>query len=477
MQGKRFYQSERTKKLSICILSFVLLSLGFFSNCWNVAEQKHFKSNQFGSEALILGRLIKSRQDGIFSAGGLTGAWVPDNSHNYGISDHWFSPQQARNQYSVYSGGVTSDTYLLYLSQTGGQAMIFSLLDSSIPLSPRTKLPLFYLLTSTLTATALTLIILWLYCELGFSAALFAACSMILSQSLTCFGRDLWWCMWAFYLPMIALMYFFKNKRIQTDTHLLRLGLLCFCAVSIKCFINGFEYITTTLIMMVIPFIYYSMRDRVRISSFLKGIIIAITGSFLAIFLSLTILAFQVGAAKSNMRDGFQYIVYTFGKRTHGNANNYPDSITSSLKSSTSIVVVRSVSGSFFNLNNYLTVSNEFISRYLFKIRYLYLILFFLGISFFILYSKDKHALPKQRQKNRAFVYATWLSILAPLSWFIIFKAHSHMHVHMNFILWQMPFTFFGFAVCGLAAGLLFSNTKSKVQNQARPLYEAKKIK
>ena len=37
-------------------------------------------------------------------------------------------------------------------------------------------------------------------------------------------------------------------------------------------------------------------------------------------------------------------------------------------------------------------------------------------------------------------VLATWFSILAPFSWYIIFKAHSFIHMHMNFIVWQMPF-------------------------------------
>jgi hypothetical protein len=55
------------------------------------------------------------------------------------------------------------------------------------------------------------------------------------------------------------------------------------------------------------------------------------------------------------------------------------------------------------------------------------------------------------KQKKLALIAATWFSILAPLSWYIIFKAHSFIHTHLNNILWQMPFVLFGFAVCGLA--------------------------
>jgi hypothetical protein len=50
-----------------------------------------------------------------------------------------------------------------------------------------------------------------------------------------------------------------------------------------------------------------------------------------------------------------------------------------------------------------------------------------------------------------ALIMASWFSILAPLSWFVVFKAHSYSHLELNFIVWQMPFTFFGAAITGLA--------------------------
>ena len=55
----------------------------------------------------------------------------------------------------------------------------------------------------------------------------------------------------------------------------------------------------------------------------------------------------------------------------------------------------------------------------------------------------------ERRHHYIALICATWFSILAPLSWFVIFKAHSYIHTHMSFLLWQMPFTLFGFAVFG----------------------------
>ena len=42
----------------------------------------------------------------------------------------------------------------------------------------------------------------------------------------------------------------------------------------------------------------------------------------------------------------------------------------------------------------------------------------------------------------------TWLSILSPVSWFLIFKGQAYVHTFTNYLAWHMPFTLFGYAMC-----------------------------
>ena len=86
--------------------------------------------------------------------------------------------------------------------------------------------------------------------------------SAVLSQWLTVFGKNLWWSLWAFYLPMIVVFYLLKRHRVPSNRQFIKFGILIFISVLIKCFINGFEYITTTLIMMMTPCIYYAILDK-----------------------------------------------------------------------------------------------------------------------------------------------------------------------------------------------------------------------
>ena len=442
MRLKHLSQSERAKKIALWVLSIGLLFFGFFSNVWHVAEQQWFDTHQRDTESLIIGRMVKSRQDGIFSSGGLTGAGITTN-----IQQDWISENQIDNQYAAYLNRGSFDKFSPYMSQPGGQGIIFSLFDRSIPLSPQIKLWSFYILTALLSAIALTLIASWFYEEFGGWVAVCVVGSAVLSQWLTVFGKNLWWSLWAFYLPMLVVLYFLKRHRGAANRQFLTFGTLIFIAVSIKCFINGFEYITTTLLMMVTPCIYYAVLDKWSKHQCVKSVLAVGLGSGIAIFVSLIMLCVQIGAVKGGFMDGVAHVVYSFGKRTYGDAGDFPEVYAASLDAGTIGVVITYMNGIFFDFNNYLSVTNSFVSDFLLKIRYIYLIVLFIAMSALLFLRSNSG----RRQQDMALIWTTWFSILAPLSWYVIFKAHSYIHIHMSFLLWQMPFTFFGFAVFGAA--------------------------
>ncbi len=453
MKLKHFSQSERTRKISICAISILLLFFGFFSNLWHVAEQEWFDTHQRDTESLIVGRMVKSRQDGIFSAGGLTGAGIVD-------LDNWISSEQIDTQYSAYLNTLTFDKFAPYMSQPGGQGILFSLFDKLIPLSPQIKLWSFYVLTALFSAIALTAIIGWFYEEFGGWVAIFVVGSAVLSQWLTVFGKNLWWSLWAFYLPMIVVMSFLKRSRDPANRQFIRFGILISISVFIKCFINGFEYITTTLVMMMVPCVYYAVLDKWSRHQCLKVTLATISGSGVAIFFGLILLCFQIGAAKNGFSDGVEHVVYSLGKRTHGEVQNFPEVYAASLEAGTVGVVITYAQGVFFDFNNYISHTNAFVSNFLLKIRYVYLIVLFIVMSALLFLRSTA----ERRQHYIALIWTTWFSILAPLSWYVIFKAHSYIHIHMSFLLWQMPFTFFGFAVFGSAIVAWTKSLKSELK-------------
>jgi hypothetical protein len=248
---------------------------------------------------------------------------------------------------------------------------------------------------------------------------------------------------------MIAIMYYFKERNLMRHNNL-NLGILVFIAVFVKCLFTGYEYITTTLIMMMVPFVFYHMLRGLCMRAFISGALIAILSSCVAILLSFTILSIQIGSVEGSFMKGVEHIGFALEKRTYGDPDNFTGIDAASLKSHTTDVVKKYLLGSFFGSGQFPPTSVPIISSIVPKVRYLYLMFLFVMASVLLYVLRIRYADKGKDKSILALVLATWFSLLAPLSWFVIFKAHSFIHTHMNYIVWQMPFTLFGFALCGL---------------------------
>jgi len=243
--------------------------------------------------------------------------------------------------------------------------------------------------------------------------------------------------------------------RRQT-TKLQAFGLVVIGSVFAKCFINGYEYITTTLVMMVVPLVYYARRDSWPIRKFLVWLGTSIMAACTAIFFSFAGLIFQISAVLGGPQAGIAHIVYSLGKRSYGDPSYFPANAAASLNAPTIPIIQRYLEGTFFGFGNYVRVLGVSSYQSPGQILYWHLIIAFLAFSLVALFFSTRAVSRRDSTLVPALVGATWFSILAPLSWFVIFKAHAFAHFHMDYIVWQMPFVFFGFATCGLAIRCLW---------------------
>ena len=449
-------RQNAVRKITIWSLSVLLLFLGFYVNMWHAAKPTWFENHQRDTEAHIMGRMVKSYHEGIFSAGGLNGDGTIKN-----IPKQWESASRLQRQYIAYLNNLSFDGFSTYNSQPGGQGMVFSLFDRLLPGPSNIKLQFFYVLTALLTAIAISALISWFYQEFGFGVAVCVLVTTLFSGWLTVFGKNLWWSTWAFYLPMIAVLYYLKRQREEPNRPYLRFSIVVFIAISIKCFINGYEYMTTTLVMMTVPCVHYAILEKWDKQRILKLTLATCIGSGVAILLSLIILCFQIGAIRTGFVDGITHVIYSIGKRTYGSAEDFPPIYAASLDAGTIEVVLKYLNGVYFDLNNYIAKEIPFVSKWIFKVRYAYLIILFIGVTVLMLLQNKQSLRSEHRQHYLALICTTWFSILAPMSWYVIFKAHSFIHTHMSFLLWQMPFTLFGFALVATA----FTKKSSQVVN------------
>jgi hypothetical protein len=432
------------KAFAICALSAASLFFGFYGNSWGVADHEWFLKHARHDESMILGRLVKSRQDGVFSDGGLVGFG--------GLEDS--PPQWADEpfdfQYTAYFEGLTFASYWTYDSQPGGQGILYSILDRLIPISPRDKLPLFHAFNSLLSALAVSAVVLWFYLEFGAATGLVVFASALISRYLVVFGQNLFFPLWAFYLPMAAVMYYLRRTGASLNGRSIALAGVVFVTIFVNCLFNGYAFITTALAMAMSPIVYYCSRAQASVRQVLRALFAAGLGFGIAVVCSLAVLCVQIASTKGSFMDGIDHIVLSLQKRTIPNSQEFPTEYDASFDSvSAASVVVDYLKSTFFDGNNYVSISNHFIKWQIVRVRYANVIVLF-AIASWLLYSRGKRkASETGRLRDRALIHATWFSILAPLSWFVVFKAHSYEHLGMIEIVWHMPFTFFGFAVFG----------------------------
>jgi hypothetical protein len=409
----------------------ILLTLGFYNNTWKIVDQERFDNYDIYCQSQIIGRVIKAEKDGILSKAGLTG-WVRDKDMTWDEMLHY--------QYEVYQNerDIDCNKFVFYDGQIGGQGMVFALIDKISPFNNALNLKLFWLLTSLTLAFLLAVFIYWVYKNYGFYASIITFILILISPWLTIFGKNLYWVIGSFYFPFIfILVMFYKESGNKLEISNKKLILSSFLLVFTKLFFSGFELITTFLVMFSVPLFYYFFLNKWKLDIMLKRLLSLITGSIIAFIMYTVIFTYQLSTVKGSISAGIEHMVFSFLKRTSGNSADFPEVFKASLESNV------------FDVINFYFKSSVIEFGFI-KVKFLeliYILLVFTIIA--ILPHKISKVLFKNREKNLALILTTWISILAPLSWFIIFKAHSYIHLGYNDISLFMPFCLFGFALIG----------------------------
>ena len=425
---------RRRSRVLILLISTATLFGSFLWNAFGVVDDLWFAGHQKDMESFIVGRLVKSRSDGLLSDGGLLG-YV-----SQGTQKARFSSDAIVFQYRSYLLGLDFGRYTRYDSQIGVQGIAFGALDALLPLTPKHKLSLFFALTALLSSLALAAIVLWLWVEFGAFAGMVVLLSTLGSEWLTVFGRNLWWGLWAFYLPMLATLAVCRHWQEATPR---RIAAVASAAFLVKCGVNGYEYMTTTVVMALVPLIYAGITARSRLRALGARAGALVLGASVAVMLSLAILCAQIHAASGSWHRGVDHISSSLAERTHGNPADHPKSLRASLEAEILPVLATYLKGTYFQVGR----KDPEATHANWRVPY-----WSLGVLFAMASLVAVTRRPGDDDRRPlALVVATWAGLLAPLSWFFVFKAHSFIHTHMNFIVWQMPFTLLGFAVLAVS--------------------------
>lgn len=403
----------------------LLLFLSFNFNFFKSVNPTRFYTFQSDSEGLIVGRLVKSNNDGILSSQARLGRYYEiDGDEN-------------ANQTKLYSGEIKGGKYGEYNSQFGLQGIIFSQLDiflSNFEIQAENKIKLFHALMSLLLALVITSIISILYSDIGFEASLLLFLSILLSKWPVYMAKNLYWMLVFMFIPFFIVMLSCALEERGKKIYFFIVSLIVTISILLKS-LMGYEYITTVLIATVTPLIYYAVKNnwprKLLISRFILLTIFSLFGFILALILHVYQLEFETGGVNEAINQIKERVLARTQTSPEAYINTpYYDSQKSSVFY---VLYVFLIKGGSFRL----------------KIPYLFWILVFAYISFQVYSPKIKSYYKDHNLKLlKALVITVWFSFLAPLSWFILAKSHSYIH-NINYIVWHMPFMIFGFALMG----------------------------
>lgn len=437
--------SKRTRTILIFIVTTLVISSSFYKNSWKMIDSKFYQQWRDVFDEFVIGRLAKSNVDGVLSAGGLL---LIGNTDHYDLTS-----RTIRHQTDMYYQKGKFDIYWTYKSTSGLEGLVFSLFDKVTDFEPSTNVRLFYLGTALVSGAVLSLILLWILSEFGFAAYFLAAVSVAFSPWLQLMGGSLYWQLWSLYLPfglvLFTITYFNRQGTYLHGT----MRVIVFLGVLIKVLFTGFEFITTALISVTVPFVYFMIRDHWYRNLFIKRLIDTMIFGGLATLVGLLILLIQISFETGGYAGAYSYIVDALSRRAVGNPAEYSGLIAESLGANRLQVLGTYLFGPAYGMGGGFTGGGNENS-----ISHLLIIIVFIISGVILLRVMTNSNQLTQERKAVALLATTWYSILAPLSWLVIFKAHAYIHVNLDYFVWQLPFLIFGFALVGYSVSTWFTH-------------------
>lgn len=442
--------------------NFFIFSLIFFScvasysnNLFKATSNSWFNKHQIDSEQLVLDGLMHANNNNIKPA---LGKYIRNNNDK----------KDYLNARIYFDNGNTNGIFQNYNSSYGLQVKIFNLFYSN----GYKNISTYHYFSSILMALIVTLMSYVVKRDFSTISGILFSLVFIFSPWLIVFAKNLFWLPFTWFMPIFFSMYFAPYIFKSLKKYLYMIFFLYFSFL-LK-FLCGYEFITTIFISTLVPIIYYAILKKYSYFKIIKKCSIIFIIFLLSFISSIKI---QFLNKSFNMNDIENPIISSAKARLwanepkkiasqHCNGNNDCIlEISKSLKTNPLLVVSKYflmvdflpwtysekvddkhkliIKESLKKINNNLNYKNLVLFyNEILKILSFNLILFFifklislLSFLLFIIY-----AIILSLKLNNHYRYYILVSLIAPMSWFIIAKGHSSIHLHMNFVLWYIMF-------------------------------------
>lgn len=374
-----------------------------------------FKNFQSDSENLVLNKIYADKY-GYDMAYGLERSYLYDKEKNEPISTIEPIISALENDNSLEDIEFSN-----YTSQIGLQGYIFSFLHNKLHIPIRALQSI----NCVILAVVLTEICFLLSKKYGKLLGAIFFMTFFLSPWIIAFARNLYWVEFTWFLPAL-----FALKLSLDRQHKLRYMILIFLSVLLKC-ACGYEYLSTILLFCASFFIidfFMTKEKNIKKEIFITTLIVTLI-CLSGFILALVIHGYMRG--EGNIFEGIKTIYREdVARRTlsvPGSENflNRSDSYEDvRLTNSINATILETVKIYFYwHTNILLGIESQYFN-----------LLIFTSVVLLV-YNYIKKENNSKRDIVMFIIFAA-----CPLSWYVLAKAHSYVHIHMNYVLWYFGF-------------------------------------
>jgi hypothetical protein len=439
------------------VLVTLTASIGF--NSLGVANDLWYGSVTASDDQLVLDAILRSQQIHRLS---------PLGKYSRPTMDPADSSARA---YALFNSGNTDGEFNIYRSQFGLQGLIFYALFNQLHI-PIDVIVHANALASVVVLSGIYLVLLY---EFGALAGACAALTFALSPWVVLFAQSLFWVPWTWFLP-ILLSLLFGRRLFVSATGAAAAGLVIFFALLLR-FLCGYDYMTTLVLCCLAPIVYYGLKSGRPASLVVRRISVVGLAACLAFAGAVSLQSLRIG---SNFSDGLRTVWMSAQKRTmsisseeqgltefgcggiSADVGDCKDAIATSLNSSAPGVLMMYMAfrnflpwlnGPEYDLDH-AAASNlkkvassghfaelipvvERLDRRQLVGALLMVVQSLCGIALLVITSI---LLVKDGRRGLPFAGLISASLMGAVSWFILAKAHSQVHTHLNYVLWNIGF-------------------------------------
>ncbi len=431
--------TRRWLRVAVFAALFVLL---FLSARFGLTSKTNYTMDTFSNELVISDML----HDKLYP-GAEKGNWMQfvGALHTESCPDGYVTEVFESN------GSLPEDAFVEYCSQLGLHSKVYSLLAQALPISPRRLIQLLYSLNALLYAAALTGVLWWLSRAASLPAAVAVGLQCaLLSPSLQGYGMNLYWAGWSLFLPMAAMALLTQSKAFVGKRSRLWCFAVAFGACLLKLYVYN-EFVSTVMVAMMIPWCYARFASRAPLRQMLAEVWFPVLGALAAFAIACGMRVVHIHGVTGDWAEAWQVFMERISVRVGGAVTEIT---TGSALTAAQASVWQTV---------WLMLTNPLLWLGGVPITALGLSLAFSAFAAAGL-ATLRHLPKEAASRLRALLGAAALSVLAPLSWFVLAKPHTYVHSTQCSALWYLPYLLMttAFAVELILQWILLARRKPK---------------